>query len=187
MRNGTNLQFAFLKMRICSLRVRTFAYIGTKRSRGSVATLVQKRLQFWPKWSLTLDQSNEHENREWSLFTVTLLCHLIWLHFRRRKKHIKTTVSSQFNPFRPKFPFENFGENCDPKIGQNTSIRGSPKEISGEVIILFIIYRLVRNFDRGPSNRGFLAYFRISILTKIFEWRLHKRKRRFGIMPYSDS
>ena len=74
-----------------------------------------------------------------------------------------------FNPFRPKPPCENFGENCDPKIDQNTSIRGSLIESSDEVIILDIMYRLVRNFDRGPSDRGFLAFFRIPVLTKIFE------------------
>ena len=32
-------------------------------------------------------------------------------------------------------------------------------EISAEVIILGIIHRLVKNFDRGPSDRGFLPYF----------------------------
>ena len=47
-----------------------------------------------------------------------------------------------------------------------------PVKTSAEVIILGIIHRLVRNFDWGPSDRGFLAYFRILILTKIFEWRL---------------
>ena len=77
------------------------------------------------------------------------------------------------NPFRYRRPFENFGQNWDPKIGQKSSIRGSPIEISAEVIILGIVHRLVRNFDWGPSsNRGFSAYFRIPILTKIFEWTL---------------
>ena len=58
----------------------------------------------------------------------------------------------------------------DPKIVQKISIRGSPIEISAEVIILGIIHRLVKNFDWGPLDRGFLAYFQIPILTKNFEW-----------------
>ena len=54
-------------------------------------------------------------------------------------------------------PFEKFGGNCDPKIDQKTSIRASLIEISDEPIILSIIQRLVRNFDWGRSNRGFLV------------------------------
>ena len=75
-------------------------------------------------------------------------------------------------------PFENFGQSWDPKIGQKTSNRGSLIEISAEMIILgiIIIHRLVRNFDWGPSGRGFLAYFRIPILTKIFEWTIVTKK-----------
>ena len=80
------------------------------------------------------------------------------------------SYNSLITPFRYKRPFENFGQNWDPKIGQKTSIRGFLIEISAEVIILRIIYRLVRNFDWGPSDRVFLAYFRTPILTKIFEW-----------------
>ena len=43
--------------------------------------------------------------------------------------------------------------------------RGSQIEIIAETIILSIIHRLVRIFNWGLSDRGFLAWFRIPILT----------------------
>ena len=63
------------------------------------------------------------------------------------------------------------------KLGLKSSIRRPPIVISGESIIFAINYQLVRNFDRGPSDRGFCAYFRPAILyPKLFEWTLDRKR-----------
>ena len=68
----------------------------------------------------------------------------------------KTLLLEQYVRMGPTRPLKFLGSKiADQKQAQNPPWESSPTEISYESIILGKIYRLVKNFGRRPSDRGF--------------------------------